>query len=120
MAEHNKTGNKGETLAREHLESKGYEILETNWRFQRAEIDIIAKHSNMLIIAEVKARSSEFWGEPETFVSRKKQGLIVKAANAFIAERNIDLETRFDVIAVLISPKGHQLKHIEDAFYPLA
>ena len=73
MAEHNETGTKGEELASDFLKNKGYTILETNYRLNHLEADIIAKISNTLVVAEVKTRKSNYFGEPETFVNKQKQ-----------------------------------------------
>ncbi len=72
MAEHNELGKKGEELAVNHLEENGYEILERNWVFQKAEIDIIAQKDEVLAIVEVKTRSSLDFGSPQDFVKPKK------------------------------------------------
>ena len=64
MAEHNELGKIGEELAVDFLTEKGYEILETNWTFQKAEVDIIAQKGNVLAIVEVKTRSSSDFGSP--------------------------------------------------------
>ena len=119
MGEHNILGIKGEQIAHEVLLGKGYKILETNWRFSKAEIDIIATMDNMLVIVEVKTRTNQLYGNPEDFVTKAKQKALIKTANAFIEERNIDLETRFDVVAITMKEKFHDIIHIEDAFYPL-
>jgi len=119
MAEHNLVGQKGESLALNYLRKKGYEILEVNWRYQRAEIDIIAEHNNQLIVVEVKTRTSEVFENPKEAVTIGKQKNIVKAADAFIQERDIDLECRFDIVSVLILNNETSIEHIEDAFYPL-
>lgn len=113
----NESGKQGEYVACKYLMEKGYTILETNWRFRHLEIDIIAEKENILIIAEVKYRSYTSFGEPEVFVNKQKQKFLTEAANAYILEKNIDKEVRFDIIA--ISKKSDQLKihHIEDAFY---
>ena len=58
MAEHNELGKLGEELAVSYLQKNGYIIMDTNWTFQKAEIDIIAKKENTLAIVEVKTRSS--------------------------------------------------------------
>ena len=78
MAEHNKKGVEGEQIAQNYLSNLGYKILETNWRFQKAEVDIIAKEHNYLVFVEVKCRSSNIFGDPQTFVSEKKQMLFKK------------------------------------------
>lgn len=119
MAEHNETGNKGEELAEKHLRKLDYEILERNWHFGKNEIDIIAKDGSFLVIAEVKTRHSTYYGEPEVFVNRAKQRSLITAANGYIMKKNLDLETRFDIISVIFSGNSYTIKHIKDAFYPI-
>jgi putative endonuclease len=110
-------GKAGEEIAAEYLSQKGYLILERNWKFGRNEIDIIARDGNFVVIAEVKTRSSNYFAEPETAVTRDKQRILVRAANAFMNYRRQRGEVRFDVIAVLILPESQQVNHIADAFY---
>ncbi|MEZ4801747.1 MAG: YraN family protein [Gelidibacter sp.] len=117
MAYHNDLGKIGEQLAVELLEAKGYDILARNYLFQKAEIDIIAKHDNMLVCVEVKTRNSEFFGDPQEFVTKAKIKNLVKAMDAFVQENDFDLESRFDIIAVLKNKKIEQLTHYENAFY---
>jgi len=118
MAEHNDTGTKGEELAAIYLKKKGYTILETNWRHRNMEADIIAINSGVMILVEVKTRTSNFFGEPETFVTKQKQGNLRKAANGYIQQKQLDLEVRFDIVSVLLDKTSDQPKinHIEDAF----
>jgi len=118
MADFHEIGKTGEEIAAEFLAQKGYKILETNWRKGPLELDIIARHNNMLIIAEVKTRSTNYFGEPEEFVTRSKQKNLIRAANGYISEFNLDLETRFDIISILRKGPQFQVYHIEDAFYP--
>ncbi len=117
MAVHNELGKAGEELAVEHLTQKGYKILETNWRYARAEIDIIAKWEEILIFVEVKTRSDNYFGEPETFVTQHKMEMMTSAASVFMDEVNHDWEYRFDVISVIIRQSKNYIKHIEDAFW---
>jgi putative endonuclease len=119
MATSHQTGKQGEAVAVEHLAGQGYEILEKNWQSNHQEIDIIARKENTLVITEVKSRSSNYFGEPEIFVTKPKQRLLIKAANHYITKNNLDVEVRFDIISVLFNKDQHKLKHIEDAFYPL-
>jgi putative endonuclease len=118
MAEFHDTGKLGEAIAQSYLVSKGYTILETNWQSSHKEIDIIAQKDETLIIVEVKARKTAFFGEPEEFVTRSKQKLLVFAANHYIEKNNLNLETRFDIVSVLFKGNNHVVHHIEDAFYP--
>ncbi len=118
MAEHNELGKKGEEIAMEFLRNKGFEILQHNWTYGKDEIDIIARDNEFLVMVEVKTRSSVHFGEPETFVSLKKQKFIIRAANEYILKTNFMGETRFDIIGIVITPEGHDIRHIPDAFYP--
>jgi putative endonuclease len=102
VAIHNDFGKKGEALAKSYLESKGYEILDENWCFRKAEVDIIAyKH------------------KPEDFVNEKKQILFSKAAEEYVYIMSHKGEIRFDIIAILFDDnfENYTLKHIEDAFW---
>ena len=100
MAQHNQLGAEGEKLAIHWLLKKGYLILERNYRFQRAEIDIIAETQDLLVVVEVKTRNSEFFGDPQSFVTPSQIRNLVKAADHYINENNISKEVRFDIIAV--------------------
>ena len=118
MAEHNDFGRKGEEIAADYLQKKGYKILEKNWVSGKNEIDIIAHDGKYLVVAEVKSRHSNYAGEPETAVTRDKQKALIRAANAYIRKNNIEDEVRFDIISILVVKGQEQIHHIEDAFYP--
>ena len=117
MAEHNELGKFGEELAVEFLQKNGYKILETNWTFQKAEIDIIAQKENILAVVEVKTRSSIEFGLPQDFVKPKKIQLLVKAVNEYVISNDLDVEVRFDIIAIHKEDKNYMIEHITDAFY---
>jgi putative endonuclease len=117
MAEHNDLGKLGEELAVEFLQKEGYEILETNWVFQKAEVDIIAKKENTLAIVEVKTRSSLDFGLPQDFVKPKKIQLLVKAVNEYVISNDLEIEVRFDIIAIHKEGKSFAIEHLIDAFY---
>jgi putative endonuclease len=112
-------GEKGEKLAVEFLVNKGYKILATNWRYKHKEIDIISRKDDFLVVVEVKTRSSNYFENPQDSINRKKQKFIIEAANAYIYKNNIHFETRFDIIAIIISGEKIEIEHIENAFYPL-
>ncbi len=118
MIEKHELGKRGEAFALHLLVSKGFQILETNWRFRKDEVDIIAQDKDFLVIAEVKTRSTHYFGEPFTAVTKKKQGFLIRAANAYIEKYDIDLECRFDIISIVFAENKYQVEHIEDAFYP--
>lgn len=117
MAEHNELGKLGEELAVDFLQKNGYEILETNWVFQKAEIDIIAQKDNILVAVEVKTRSSIDFGLPQDFVKPKKIQLLVKAINEYVVSNDLDVEVQFDIIAINKEEKDFNIEHIKNAFF---
>lgn len=119
MADHINTGKLGEEMAVKYLILKAYQILETNWRFGHKEIDIIAKNSNEIVFIEVKTRKSSYYEKPHEAVGMRKQELLIDAAEAFLEEREMDVEIRFDIISILLDKKEPQIEHIENAFTPL-
>lgn len=118
MYRNKEIGSKGENLATDFLISKGYTILERNWRFKKAEIDIIAKDTNVLIFIEVKTRSYSFYGEPESFVDKRKKKFIADAASQYMQQINYDWAIRFDIIGILLKKdKAPIISHFKDAFF---
>jgi len=118
MASHNELGKLGETLAAEYLVREGYTILERNFVYDKAEIDIIAqKQPSILVVVEVKTRNSAAFGNPQEFVTPGKIKLLVKAANEYVIANQLDVEVRFDIIAVLKNKKQELIEHFENAFY---
>ncbi|SDX60657.1 putative endonuclease [Lutibacter oricola] len=116
MATHNELGEKGEQLAVEFLQKKGYKILERNWRFKKAEVDIIALKDDILIPVEVKTRTSNYFGNPQDFVNQKKIQLLVEAINEYIISKDLDVEVRFDIVAIIQNKNITKIEHLEDAF----
>ena len=118
MADHNETGARGEQIAVDHLINKGYTILERNWRHRRTEIDVIAKHGDILIFVEVKTRSDDYFGEPASYADDKKMKRLSSGATVYMNQINHDWEVRFDIIGVLIKgPQRVEVKHYEDVFW---
>lgn len=118
MAEHNETGQRGENLAAEFLKENGFEILERNWRSRHEEIDIVAREKSELVIVEVKTRSVRNFGMPEESVTLRKQRNLVNAAEDYIRRKNSNLETRFDVLSVILQGEKSEIRHIRRAFSP--
>jgi putative endonuclease len=111
-------GNEGEAVAKKFLIEQGYRILETNWRLKKLELDIIAIINKTLVIVEVKTRKSNAFGEPELFVTKQKQNFLIAAANGYVLKNNIQLETRFDIVAIIQNNNSQTVKHLESAFSP--
>lgn len=117
MAQHNELGKKGEQMAVDFLVEKDYVILERNYRFDRAEVDIIAKKEDVLAIVEVKTRSSIDFGNPQDFVKPKQIKRLVKAVDQYVLVNNLDVEVRFDIIAIVKEGQKVTIEHLENAFY---
>lgn len=116
MALHHELGKEGENAAAAHLVSKGYAILCRNYRFEKAEVDIIALKDGLLRFVEVKTRRNNLYGDPEEFVSERKQYLFTEAAEAWLEETKCDYEVQFDIIAITGTKPPFRIEHIEDAF----
>ena len=114
-------GNSGENTACLFLESKGYRIIEKNYRGNRKEIDIIAQKDGYIIFAEVKTRSSSNYGAPSESVDIRKQQNIISAARKFMLDNGriySRFQPRFDVIEIYRDKKAWKdyVRHIESAF----
>lgn len=117
MAQHNDLGNQGEQIAHDFLIKKGYKILEQNWRIGRAEVDLIAMDGEVMVFIEVKTRSDNYFGEPESAVNQRKMDLLTHAASVYMYEVNHEWEFRFDVVSILIRHGKTYVTHFEDAFW---
>lgn len=111
-------GDKGEELAAKYLLERGYILIEKNWRYFRYEIDLIVQKDQHIIFVEVKTRYSANYGEPWEAVNRAKRQKICASADAYIRERQLDWEPRFDIISIIKNNAHVQIQHIEDAFRP--
>lgn len=118
MAIHNDFGKEAEQEAVNYLLNIGHQILERNYFYDHAEIDIISQKENVLHIIEVKARRSNYYGEPASFISKQKIELLGKAANHFIISKDLDLEVQFDIISIIKNKLTFTLNYIENAFFP--
>lgn len=117
MAQHNELGKKGEQLAVDFLLKNNYEVIERNYRFEKAEVDIIAKKDQTLAIIEVKTRSTSDFGNPQDFVKPKQIQRLVKAIDEYVTENDLDVEIRFDIIAIVKTGKSYDIEHLKNAFY---
>ncbi len=110
-------GRRGEELALTFLKKNGYRILEKNYVCKMGEIDIIAQERDTLAFVEVKTRRSTTFGPPQMAVDQKKQEQLSKAALHFLKEKRLEMvKARFDVVAILLGPKGEKIELIRNAF----
>lgn len=111
-------GERGELRAAEYLQNKGFYILERNYRTRRGEIDLICADDRYLVFVEVKTRSSTSFGMPCEAVTSVKQRKLVLAAQQWLYNHPTELQPRFDVVEILVSPDRStcRIRHIPDAF----
>jgi putative endonuclease len=117
LAVHYRQGMDGEEAAAIYLYSQGYEIRGRNYRFRKAEIDILAFKEGVLVVVEVKTRTKGFYEPLSHTVSRLKIQRLVRAANHYVREKGLEVEVRFDVIQVFGQCGNYELRHLENAFY---
>lgn len=110
-------GYEGEDAAAAFLEDQGYRILDRNYRFRKAEIDILASRGSILAVVEVKTRTGGFYEALTDSIPKSKINRLVIAAHHYVRERHINLEVRFDIIQIIRESSGLHLIHLEDAFY---
>lgn len=110
-------GKKSESLAVKHLKKKGYKILEQNYRTKMGEIDIIAKHTGVIVFVEVKARQSDRFGDPKWAVTYKKQRKISMAALQYLKDtKQGNTRARFDVVSINSSGDKPVIELVKNAF----
>ncbi|NLW22267.1 MAG: YraN family protein [Tissierellia bacterium] len=116
MKKNREKGLLGENIAINYLKSKGYIVIDRNYRTKIGEIDIIAIKSNYLVFIEVKTRSSTNYGYPYEFVNMKKQERIIKSSYIYMNQKDLlDFQPRYDIIEVILQKKA-KINHIENAF----
>jgi putative endonuclease len=117
MVNQREIGEIAEGLAQQHITKLGYIILNTNWYFGHFELDSVARDGDQLVIVEVKSRNGIRYEHPSEAITNAKIKRLVEAADAYIREKNIELETRFDVITIIFFGEKFELEHFKDAFY---
>ena len=117
MAAHNDLGYKGEEMAAEFLQQKGYCILDRNWANKgRKELDIVAIKDDVVVFVEVKTRKLGSVTTPISAVDDRKQRRICLAADSYLKSHHITLQYRFDIIGIVYNDEASRIDHYEDAF----
>jgi putative endonuclease len=116
LAKHNKLEKEGKLIAFMILQRDGFTILETNWHFQKSEIDIIAKKDGLLIFIEVKTRGGKKFKKPSNTNDKNKIALYKDAAEGYLEQYTSEDEIRFDVVNIIIGKDETQIEHIPNAF----
>ncbi len=117
MGKHNEFGKEGEDLAANYLVENGYTIKCRNFRYLNSEIDIIAQKGNVLAMVEVRSRSNDQIINIADTITKKKIRLLVMGADYYVAENGLDVEVRFDIIAILRNRRIFKIEHLKSAFY---
>ncbi|PID85570.1 MAG: YraN family protein [Chloroflexi bacterium] len=112
MSSHRKRlGAWGESVAAHHLEAKGYKIVARNWRCSQGEVDLIAQAAlDELVFIEVKARRGQEMGTPEEALTPAKQKKLLTLAQIYVAEHDLDVDWRIDLVAVELDKKGKLIR----------
>jgi putative endonuclease len=118
MAEHNETGKKAEEIAIAYFIENGYTIKDTNWRYYKKEIDLVAEKDGKLIIVEVKSRYERYFGDVSELITRRKMKNLVDAAEAYVIKKDLMMEVQFDYFVVIFGSYGEKTQHIPEAFIP--
>ena len=116
MAFHNELGHEGEKIAIKYLKSRGYIIYHTNWRMSNLEVDIIAENADELVFIEVKTRSSDKYGEPQEAVGIQKERDLLTIAGVYLENLEMEVSSRFDIIAIILNEHKSYITHFEDVF----
>lgn len=116
MSEHNDIGRNGEDVASAYLIQIGYKIVTRNWRFGPKEIDIIAQDGQTMVFVEVKTRSTLAFELPQEAVTPKKMRNLIEAADAYLQQHDIQLNSRFDIVSVLNGNPPKVIDHLIGAF----
>ena len=119
-------GARGEELAARHLEARGFEVVERNFRTRYGELDVVARDERFLVFCEVKTRiarlaTREVLG-PFASIGTRKQRQVRAMAREWLAAGALEgprpPELRFDAIGVSFDAQGRllSLEHLEAAF----
>ena len=119
MKRNNKvTGNRGEDLATEYLQKKGYKIIERNFRTRFGEIDIVCRDGQTLVFVEVKTKIGHDFGEPEEMVNKSKISKVKRMGEVYLQDKGINVGCRVDVVAIVMENNGsvEKLEHYQAVY----
>lgn len=116
MTDHHQYGKNAENYTLEFLTKKGYRFIAKNYRFGIAEVDLIMQDGSVLVCVEVKARRSDYFGTPESFLSSRQIQRLVAAMDHYVHQNDLFLEIRFDLVAITVQDNEWKINHIKNAF----
>lgn len=116
-------GERAERLALSFLQTKGYRLLDKNWRYSHLELDLIMIEplfpEPIIHIVEVRSLNYPFVHRPFMTVDMKKQQKIVKATCKYLQKKKIKYEVKFDIVSIVFYDNNNSIEFIENAFFPL-
>lgn len=117
MSANQTLGSRGEALAAQHLQQRGYRILETNWRCRVGELDIIAQQGETLVFVEVRTRRAHSTEEAFASVTADKQERFLRAVQIYLnTQATEEVDWRMDVIGIALPRHSAPIiEHVEDA-----
>lgn len=117
MALHIELGKRGEQLAKEYLQQRGFNVLHSNWKYECYEIDLIATKNGKLHFVEVKTRKSSAFGFPEESVTKQKFSRLQRAAAQFLYKHRQWRIVQYDILSISIDSSGKvDYFYIEDVY----
>lgn len=108
-------GARAEAFVAERLQADGWQILDRNWRGRGGELDLVVEREGKVRFVEVKARAPEDPTGLEA-ITRRKQGRLIRTAEAWLLEHPPPDEVAFLVALVDCLPDGWQIEWFDDAF----
>lgn len=110
-------GARGEKLGRRFLETRGYRIVERNYRSRLGEIDLVCQDGDTIVFVEIKTRTSDLFGRPVEAVNRRKQARLRRLAEEYLINNNLEHRpVRFDVLSIVTGPEEPGIEHLTGAF----
>lgn len=117
VARHLKRGTAGEKAAEAFLRGKGYQVLDSNWRFRGGELDLVCSKKDLIIFVEVKTRKNSERGLPGDALTPGKQKKLVKTASAYLSKYKLWASPcRFDLISVYMGQNNCKIDHEKHVF----
>ena len=97
----------GEALAARHLVEQGMVLLDRNWRCEAGEIDLVLRDGEVLVVCEVKTRSSTDYGTPHEAVTDIKVARLRRLAARWLADRSVVVrDVRIDLVGIVRPRRG--------------
>lgn len=113
------TGRRGEEIALEWLQDRGFQLLDRNWRSGHKELDLVMESAQRVHFVEVKTLVPPVLVQPFEKVDTAKQARLAAAASHYIAARHVGKEVQFDVVSVILDGDRTEVEYIPEAFYPI-